>query len=94
MARKRQRTSENGSSSKGSGYEKAMFMSADAAQRYQLLKNKVIVDDRCLDYGLNQYTNSVVYEQIRQQIETRNWANFFDVEEATNISVALEFLVN
>lgn len=59
-----------------------------------MLKNKVIVDDMGLEYGSNPCTYSAVYEQIRRQIETRNWADFVDVEEDTNVSVALEFLAN
>jgi hypothetical protein len=82
-----------GSSSSQPAFDEGLFVSVAAFERYKLLKDKNVIQDRGMECN-DDYRHEPQYAEVKRQIVDRGWQKFVDVPKRTNESLMKEFLAN
>lgn len=82
-----------GSSSSQPAFDADIFVSLAAFERYKLLSDKNVIQDRGMEYD-KDYRHEPQYGEVKRQIIERGWQKFVDVPKRTNESLMKEFLAN
>ena len=82
-----------GSSSSQPAYDADLFVSLAPFERYKLLSDKNIIQDRGMECN-DDYRHEPQYAEVKRQIVDRGWQKFVDVLKRTNESLMKEFLAN
>jgi hypothetical protein len=93
MTSRKRSKSAAGSSSSQPAYDADLFVSLAAFERYRLLSDKNIIQDRGMECN-DDYRHEPQYAELKRQIVDRGWQKFVDVPKITNESLMKEFLAN
>ena len=93
MASRKRSKSAAGSSSSQPAYDADVFVSLAAFNRFNLVNDKNIIQDRGMEYK-EDYRHDPQYAEVKRQIVERGWEKFVDVPKRTNESLMKEFLAN
>ena len=93
MASRKRSKSAAGTSSSQPAFDEDLFVSMAAFERYKLLKDKNVIQDRGMEYN-NDYSHDPQYAEVKRQIVEQGWEKFVDVPKRTNESLMKEFLAN
>ena len=93
MASRKRSKNAAGSSSSQPAYDADVFVSLAAFNRYKLVTDKNIIQDRGMEYK-EDYRHDPQYAEVQRQIIARGWQKLVDVPKRTNESLMKEFLAN